>query len=100
MFHIEYINQLLVISIILSSITCTLVQKTKALLPNSKSVIIYSLIVNIVIGILFCLTFTDISIKDSIWIGLFTFLGANSIYRTLEGKISSYTDIRNNKSSK
>ena len=94
MFRIEYINQLLIISIIISSITCTFIQKTKILLPNSKIIIIYSALINIIISILFCKTFTDLNIKDAIWIGLFSFLNANSIYKTLEGKISSYTEIK------
>lgn len=93
MFHIEYIRQLLLISIVLSSITCTFIQKTKVLLPKRKYIIVYSFIVNIIIGILFCKTFTDLNIVDSIWIGLFTFLGANSIYKMLKGKILSYNEI-------
>ena len=97
MFHIEYINELLILSMILSSITCTFIQKTKVLIPNSKLVIIYSLIVNIVLSILFCRTFTDLAIKDTLWIGLFTFLGANSIYKTLEGKLKTHTELRSSK---
>jgi len=97
MFHIEYINELLVLSMILSSINCTFIQKTKSLIPNSKLVIIYSLIVNIVLSIFFCRTFTDLSIKNILWIGLFTFLGANSIYKTLEGKLKTHTELRSSK---
>ena len=97
MFHIEYINELLIISIVISTITCLFIQKTKSLLPNSKSIIVYSIIVNIIFSILFCKTFTDLKIKDILWIGLFAFLGANSIYKTLEGKISTYTELRSSK---
>ena len=97
MFHIEYINELLLISMILSSITCTFIQKTKILIPNSKLVIVYSLIVNIVLGILFCHTFTDLTIKDTLWISLFTFLGSNSIYKTLEGKLKTHRELRSSK---
>ena len=100
MFHIEYIKELLLLSILLSTISCTFIQKTKVFLPNSKTVIIYSFILNIGFGILFCMTFTDMDIIDSLWIGLFTFLGANSIYKTLEGRLSSYTEVRNNRLSK
>lgn len=97
MFHIEHINELLIISMVLSSIICTFIQKTKSLIPNSKLVIIYSLIVNIILSILFCRTFTDLTIKDTIWIGLFTFLGSNSIYRTFEGKLKTHTELRSSK---
>ena len=97
MLHIEYLQELLVIGIALSTITCALVQKTKILFNNSKYIVFYSLFINLVIGIIFCLTFTDIGLPTSLWIGLFGFLGADSIYKSLEGKISSYTDILNRK---
>ena len=93
MFNIDYLKQLLIISIALSAITCTLIQKTKGFLKSSKFITIYSLIINIITGILFCLTFTSITLPNSLWIGFFSFLGADSIYKSLEGKISSYSDI-------
>ena len=93
MFHIEYLQELLVIGIALSTITCALVQKTKIMFTNSKYIVIYSLFINLLIGVVFCLTFTDIKLPTSLWIGFFSFIGADSIYKTLEGKISSYTDI-------
>lgn len=93
MFNINYLKDLLLISVILSTVTCTLVQKTKVLFKSSKIIGLYSLIVNMTLGIIFCYTFTDIQLPNSLWIGFFSFLGADSIYKTLEGKISSYTEI-------
>lgn len=98
MFHIEYLQQLLIISIALSAVTCALVQKTKFIFKSSKFIVIYSLIINLAIGVVFCITFTDITLPNSLWIGFFSFLGADSIYKSLEGKISSYSDILNRKS--
>lgn len=97
MLHIEYLQELLLIGVALSTITCALVQKTKVIFNNSKYIVFYSLIINLVIGIIFCLTFTDIELPTSLWIGLFGFLGADSIYKSLEGKMSSYTDILSRK---
>ena len=93
MFNIDYLKLLLIISIAISSITCVFIQKTKSLFKSSKYNIIYSLVINVLTSILFCMTFTDISFPNSLWIGLFSFLGADSIYKSLEGKISSYNDI-------
>ena len=97
MFHIEYLQEFLIIGIALSTITCAIIQKTKIMFKSSKFIVIYSFIINLVIGIIFCLTFTDITLPTSLWIGLFSFLGADSIYKSLEGKVSSYTDILNRK---
>ena len=93
MFNFDYLKTTLLISIALSSITCTFVQKTKTFMKGSKFVTLYSFIINIIISILFCKTFTSIDLPNSLWIGLFSFLGADSIYKTLEGKLASYTDL-------
>ena len=95
MFNIEYLKQLLVISIALSTITCAFIQKTKFLLKKSKHITCYSLLVNILIGIIFCITFTDITFPKSIWIGFFSFLEADQLFKSLEGKLKSYGDIIN-----
>lgn len=93
MLNFDYLKSILLISIALSSITCTFVQKTKVLLKNSKIITIYSFVINILFSIFFCKTFTNIDLPNSLWIGLFSFLGADSIYKTLEGRISSYKEL-------
>ncbi len=95
MFNFDYLKELLLIAIALSTITCTFIQKTKFLFKSSKFITLYSFIVNILVGIIFSVTFTSISFPNSIWIGVFAFLGADSIYKSLEGKLASYSSISN-----
>lgn len=95
MFNFDYLKQLLIISIALSVITCTFIQKTKFVFKSSKYISLYSLIINILTSIIFCISFTDITFPNSLWIGLFSFLGADSMYKSLEGKLSSLSDILN-----
>ena len=97
MINIDSIRIFLIISITISSITCSFVQKTKGIFKSSKYIIFYSLFINMAISILFCQTFTDVTLPNSLWIGLFSFIGADSIYKTLEGKISSYEEIMKQK---
>lgn len=97
MLKIEYLQQMLIISVALSTITCAFIQKTKKYFKSSKHLIPYSLIVNIIIGLIFCYTFTDIKFPNSIWLGLFSFIEADAIYKSLEGKLLSYNDIMKNK---
>ena len=73
MIYLNYLKNYLIISLALSTITCTLVQKTKAILKNSKNIIVYSLTMNLIIGIFFSYTFTNISFPNSLWIGFFSF---------------------------
>ena len=93
MLNLEYLQKMLVIAIALSTITCTFIQKTKKFIPKSKYITIYSLIVNLLIGIIFCITFTDIGFPRSLWVGLFSYLGADTIYKTLEGKITPHREL-------
>ena len=95
MLYINYLKDLFLISIALSTITCTFIQKTKMLLKTSKYITLYSLIMNLLSGIVFCKTFTNIPFPNSLWVGLFSFLGADSIYKKFEGKLYSHSDLRN-----
>lgn len=93
MLNLEYLQKMLIIAVALSAITCTFIQKTKSLFKKSKYIAPYSFIVNILIGIIFCFTFTDITFPKSLWVGLFSFLGADTIYKSLEGKITPHREL-------
>ena len=86
MFNINYLKLLLIISIAQSTFTCTLIQKTKILLKSSKYISLYSLIINMLFSIIFSITFTTIKFPNCLWIGLFSYLGADTLYKSLEGK--------------
>ena len=79
---IEFLEELLVISIALSVVTCTFVQKTKIHLPTQKIIPIYSIVINLALGVIFCITFTNVPFPTSLWVGLFSFLGADTIWRS------------------
>ena len=91
------IQQLLFISIILSPISCAFVQKTKGLFKTKNYLEIYCLIVNLIFSIIFCYSFTNTKLPSCLWAGLFAFIGADTLYKSLEGKLSTYTEIRNKK---
>ena len=95
MLDLTLLKNLLIIAICCSTITVAFIQKTKKFLPNSKLIVFYSLIVNIIFAYFFCLTFTTVDYLKSIWVGLFSFLGADTLYVTLEGKLAPYTEIIN-----
>ncbi len=98
MLKLTILQQMLVVSIALSTITCALVQKTKRYLKCSSCLCLYSFAVNLVLGVLFCITFTSITFPESLWVGFFSFIGADTIYKSLEGKLKSYRDLTNSES--
>ena len=85
-FNLDLFMNLLLIGSIVGVITMALIQKTKALLPTSKSwvITVYSFVINTAVGVLCTLTFTKYKIDLSLWVGLFAFLGADTIYKSLE----------------
>ena len=93
MLKLNLLQKMLITSIALSVLTCTFIQKTKKYFKSSHLLLLYNLIVNMIFGIFFCYSFSTVDFPDSLWVGLFSFLGADTIYKTLEGKISSYRDL-------
>lgn len=87
------LQSVLIIAIACSSVTVIFIQKTKRFCGNSKQIPFYSLIVNVILGFLFSQTFSDISCINSLWVGLFSFLGADTIYKSLEGNLDTYEEL-------
>ena len=90
--NIDLLTELLIIAMTNSAITCAFIQKTKAKI-SKKWLISYTLVVNLIFGSCFTLTFTNSTILHGLWVGIFSFLGADALYQTLEGKIKSYSDL-------
>lgn len=87
-FFPDLLINLLIISITYSVILMALLQRFKALSFINKSwhIWILNLIFSFLIGIPFAITFYDVSILDSIWVGLFSFIGASAIYEALSNQ--------------
>ena len=96
MLNLDYLKSILMIAISCSIITSAFIQKTKHYCSSSKCIVFYSFLVNMILGFLFSMTFTNIDKINSLWVGLFSFIGADTIYRTLEGKLASYNDLVSN----
>ena len=87
MLNISLIKELLIISIATGIIVTALVQKIKENLKTKKYLLLISLLLSLSVGVLFSRCFTNISLLNSLWVGLFTFIGSDAIYKTFEEKI-------------
>ncbi len=95
MLETNYLQLLLATSMTLCTISCAFVQKTKAYFKTSKYLLLYSFVVNIILSVIFCMSFTDIKFPTSLWIGFFSFIGADTIYKALEGTLASHSKLIN-----
>lgn len=77
---------LLVVSLAFSVILTTLIQKFKSLsfIKKSWQVWLLNFLFSFALGIPFGMTFYDLNVKEGIWVGLFSFIGASSIYEILK----------------
>lgn len=100
-FNVELLLNVLWIAIICQSIALITTQKFKTLKVVTKAwqVILFSLVLNIVLSMCFCLTFTDLKLILSLWVGFFSFIGADTLYKTLEDKqlLKRLTDVSEKK---
>ena len=88
------LTELLIISVTYSVILMALLQKFKSLsfITKSWQIGVLNFIFSFAIGMPFAITFYDVNILDSIWVGLFSFIGASAIYEALKNqKLINYT---------
>ncbi len=82
----------LMISMIVSVVVMALIEKFKTIdfLKNNNHIFLLNLIFSFVIGINFSIIFYNMNINEGIWISIFSFIGAPSIYDGIK-------KIKNNK---
>ncbi len=87
-FNFELLLNILWIAAICQVLALVTTQKFKSLRLVRKSwqVILFNFTLNMILSISFCLTFTNLTILSSLWVGFFSFIGADTIYKTLEEK--------------
>lgn len=91
--NINLLQEILIIAIFNSVITCAFIQETKEMFKTSKWIKPYSMVVNMIVGVLFSISFTSLNLPLSLWVGLISFVGADAIYKTFEGKLKSFKDL-------
>ena len=85
-FFPTHLLDLLTVSMVFSVVLMTLVQKFKSVsfIKKSWHAWLLNLFFSFVIGIPFGMTFYNLNVKDGIWVGVFSFIGASSIYEMLK----------------
>ena len=92
----DLIKSLLIIAISSSIISTSFIQKIKtiSILKCSNCLIYISFFISMLFGIVFTISFTNYDIISALWVGLFSFIGADSLYKAFEDKIfKSYSKL-------
>lgn len=87
-FFPELLVDLLIVSVVFSTILMMIIQKAKTLsfIKKSWQVWLLNLVFSFAIGIPFGMMFYDLDVKKGIWVGLFSFVGASGIYEALKNQ--------------
>lgn len=94
MLDFDLLKSILIISIASGTVATLLIQKIKENLKSKKYIFIISLLVNLIIGTAFALSFSDISLIYAIWCGIFGIVDSSVLYQMLEDKIfKSYSNL-------
>lgn len=87
MLDFDLLKNILIIAIGSSIITTATIQKIKEASATKKYLFLISFGVSMLIGTLFALCFSDVSLANALWVGLISWIGADTIYKAFEDKI-------------
>lgn len=82
----DLLLDMIYVSVIASIISSQAIQKIKAMLGGGKKFNAFiSIVISLGIGISYALSFYTTNILYALWIGIFTLIGAESLYKTFKG---------------
>ena len=87
-FMTDELLNILMISVIFSTVLMALIQKFKSLsfITKSYQVWFLNLIFSFLWGIPFAVNLYNVSLMSAIWVGLFSFIGAPTIYELMKNQ--------------
>lgn len=96
----DHLLQILTISMVFSMVLMSLIQKLKACSVVKKCwhIWLLNLACALVLGVPFGIAFYNLNWLDSIWVSIFSFIGAPSLYDSLKNfKPASLSEVKNSK---
>lgn len=85
--NLDLLKTILVVGIGASCFSVETIQKVKEMLKSKVWLYVLAFIISFGIGICFSLSFSDLSLLNSIWVGLATWVGADKLYKAFEKKL-------------
>lgn len=92
----DLIKFICMVAIGASVISTPTIQKIKGMLKSKKYLNLIAFLISFILGELFTLSFSDLNWKLGMWVGFFTWLGAEGIYQTFENKLFTPFSEMNN----
>lgn len=84
--------QQIMVAILVSAVVVPTVQRVKGWFPSASWVEAFSAILAVVLGFLMSRYYASYDWVASAWVGFYTLIGAEGIYRLLAEKMATFTD--------
>lgn len=86
--------QQLTVAILASAITIPAIQRVKGWMPTDKMVELISVLLSFAIGFGVAMYYANYTLIDGLIVGLFSIIGAESIYKLLGDKLKSFSEVK------
>lgn len=83
----DLIKFICIVAIGSSVVSTPTIQKIKGMLKTKKFLNLIAFLVSMILGELFTISFTSLGWLFGLWVGFFTWLGAEGIYQAFENKL-------------
>jgi Na+/proline symporter len=93
-FNVRFLIEILIVAVFAEVISLQTVQMVKALIPK-QFVKIFALVFNIILGVLMVVQFTNQQWIIGLWVGFFSWIGAELLYKSLEKgiRLAGHTEL-------
>lgn len=83
----DLIKFICMVAIGVSVVSTPTIQKLKTMLKSKKYINVIAFSTSMILGELFALSFSNLGWLYGLWVGYFTWLGAEAIYKSFENKL-------------
>lgn len=93
-FNVRFLVEILIVAIFSEVIALQTVQMVKAMIPKGY-IMWFALVFNLLLGVLMVWQFTDQSWIVGMWVGFFSWIGAELLYKSLEKgiRLAGHTEL-------
>lgn len=93
-FNVRFLIEIVIVAIFAEVIALQTVQMVKVMI-DKKYLRLFALVLNLVLGVLIVLQFTNQNWMIGLWVGFFSWIGAELLYKALEKgiRLAGHTEL-------
>lgn len=89
----------LTVAVVVSAVVVPTVQRVKGWFPSARWVEAFSALVAVLLGFIMSKYYAGYDTAASAWVGFYSLIGAETVYRLVHEKVKTFTEIKENEPS-